>query len=100
MTWKMMRVFKCSLCDKEAFVHNNEKLPAGWSGNENEHGDCYCYDCRLQLERYAKGRFLLLDGDPNRVVCTNCGSSFNVDDITVDGNTSPSCCPTCKIRIM
>lgn len=98
MTWKMMRVFKCSLCEKEAFARGSERLPGGWSGNENEHGDCYCRDCRLQLDRYSKGRFLPLDGDFNRVVCTYCGTSFDVAGIAADGNTLPSCCPNCKVR--
>ena len=98
MTWKMMRVFKCSLCGKEEHV-KGDVLPAGWAGNKDENGDCYCHGCRLALERHAKGRFLPLDGSLDRAVCTNCGYSFVVNEHSIDGFTLPGQCPKCNISV-
>lgn len=94
MTWKMTRVYRCSLCEREEFSRG-ESLPLGWSGNDDERGDCYCDDCRHKLDWYTSGRAIPLDGDPRRLVCTTCGSSFDAESVSVYGKVVPSRCPKC-----
>lgn len=99
MTWKMMRVFKCSLCGREKHEESGRLHPT-WSGNGDENGDCYCPECRNKLDEWNGCRFLSLDGDPNRVVCNKCGTSFDADALSIDGNTPPDRCPSCNRQVI
>lgn len=99
MTWKMMRVFKCSLCGREE-PSDSGMLHPTWSGNDYETGDCYCPGCWGKLQEVSGCRFLNLDGDPHRVVCNRCGTSFDADALSFDGNTPPDRCPSCNRRVI
>ncbi|MBQ9000319.1 MAG: hypothetical protein IJ087_00500 [Eggerthellaceae bacterium] len=98
MTWKMMRVFKCSLCGREKHEEGGRLHPT-WSGNDSEEGDCYCPECLAKLDDLTCCSFLHLDGNPHRVVCNKCGTSFHIDALSIDGNVPPDRCPGCKRRI-
>ena len=98
MAWKLVRQYRCTLCGKEE-TESSIGLPLTWTGSGNEEGDAYCDECTRKLNSIGTCRFLSLDGDNDRLVCSNCGTSFDVLDLSEDGNTPPHSCPKCGMRI-
>ena len=93
--WTFVREYKCTLCGSKEVGGSFGGLPPRWVGSTEEDGDCYCGKCAVKLANVNRCRLLPLDGDLNRLVCSNCGSSFNADDLSIDGNSVPDRCPKC-----
>ena len=60
MSYKMMRVYKCSSCGKseiglKTYLNGSEwHLPTNWTGEQSRRGWCYCPSCWKRREEILK----------------------------------------------